>query len=422
MTLNDHRVAVFDFGGVLVRTVDPRPRLDLARQLGLREGGLERTIFGSDAWHQAQLGRITLEEFWADVGHRLGLDLPAITRFRKQFWAGDRLDPQLFVLIRQLRKQGYYTLLLSNGPAAKYQELVELGVGNDFDEMVLSGREGVMKPDAAAFHIALERFGASAEDAIFVDDSRENVVAARELGMHSHLFRGLTPLRLWLQELGLSVPVAPVKPLEDIRAIIFDWAGVIEGSPDGAYFAAWEKRLGLEPGELPGILWGGLWHQVEIGVLSTEEFMRHLAKVLDLDGAQAAGDFVEEFYDGDWLYPEMVAAVRSLHGHYRVALLSNAFAEQDRWLRKMFGVDVEEDFDVYVNSARVGMRKPDPRIFQLTLRKLRVAPRQAILLDDSLRNVDAAGALGLHTVHVVEPALCLAELGALLGHSIGSSA
>ncbi|MCJ7736269.1 MAG: HAD-IA family hydrolase, partial [Anaerolineae bacterium] len=129
----------------------------------------------------------------------------------------------------------------------------------------------------------------------------------------------------------------------------------------------------------------------------------------------------EEFYDGDWLYPEVVAAIRALHGRYRLALLSNAYAQQDEWLRKMFNVDVTTDFDVYVNSARVGICKPEPAIYELVLDELAVEPGQAIFLDDSLGNVDVAGALGIHTIHVVDPTLALGELEALLGHSIDSS-
>ena len=82
-----------------------------------------------------------------------------------------------------------------------------------------------------------------------------------------------------------------------------------------------------------------------------------------------------------------------------------------------FNPDLTE-FDVYVNSAYVGLRKPDPAIFHLVLERLGVAPQQAVFLDDNLRNVDSARELGIHTVQFVDPETSLAELEALLGHPI----
>ncbi|RLC92337.1 MAG: HAD family phosphatase, partial [Chloroflexi bacterium] len=134
--------------------------------------------------------------------------------------------------------------------------------------------------------------------------------------------------------------------------------------------------------------------------------------------AEAARHFVGEFYTGDRFNPEVVAAARALRGRYKVALLTNAFPGQDDMIRERFGLDVHTEFDVYVNSAYVGLRKPDPAIFHLTLEQLGVAPQQAVFLDDGLRNVDSARELGIHTVQFVDPATSLAELEALLGHSV----
>ena len=421
MTTRQIRVIMFDFGGVLMRTVDPRPRRNLDRRLGLPRGGAEDAVFGSVSWDELQLGKTTAAGFWSDLGRRLGLEDAGLADFQRDFWAGDRVDEGLAGLIVQLRGLGYRTLLLSNAPADRAEHLTQLGTDGLFDYLVLSGQEGVMKPDAQAYELALRKAGASTEEAVFIDDSRANVAAAESLGIQAHRFRGVAPLRQWLAQLGISVPAPVTRPLEDIRAVIFDWAGVVEGSPDFSYFATWEDRLGLKSGELPRILWNDVWRQVEAGHVSTERYYQYLARQLDFDDGKAAARFVEEFYDGDWLYPEVVAAIRALHGRYRLALLSNAYAQQDEWLRKMFNVDVTTDFDVYVNSARVGIRKPEPAIYELVLDELAVEPGQAIFLDDSLGNVDVAGALGIHTIHVVDPTLALGELEALLGHSIDSS-
>jgi epoxide hydrolase-like predicted phosphatase len=72
-------------------------------------------------------------------------------------------------------------------------------------------------------------------------------------------------------------------------------------------------------------------------------------------------------------------------------------------------------FHVFVESSAVGLRKPDPRIYQLTCRQLGVEPPQAVFLDDIGRNLKSARALGMTTIKVDDPDMALRELGAVLG-------
>ena len=67
-----------------------------------------------------------------------------------------------------------------------------------------------------------------------------------------------------------------------------------------------------------------------------------------------------------------------------------------------------------VDSAFVGCRKPDPRIYQLTLERVELEPEQCIFIDDMQINVDAANELGLHAVHFRETAQARAEVHSLL--------
>jgi len=417
------RALIFDHGGVLVRTADPTPRRQLEQRHGLPPGGVDQLVFRSPLWDDVQLGRISSAEFWADVGQRLGLSAGELAEFRRAFWAGDRLDEELVALIRHLRDEGYRTTLLSNGPADLPRLVEQMGIIDAFDAfdvVVISGREGLAKPDPAIFELALERTGVAAEEAVFVDDFRVNVAMARQVGLHATRFRGLAPLRKWLQGLDVPIPVPnPVlNPLPNVRAVIFDWGGVMERLPDEAHIAGWERRLALTPGTLPEVLWGETWRRLSVGAITNDDSLQYIADRLGLPGVEAALHFMEEFYAGDRFNPEVVAAARALRGRYKIGLLTNASPGQDDRIREQFGLDVHAEFDVYVNSAYVGLRKPDPAIFHLTLGQLDVAPQQAIFLDDGLRNVDSARELGIHTVQFVDPVTSLAELEALLGHSI----
>ncbi len=413
------RALIFDYGGVLMRTADPTPRRELERRFGLPPGGASKVVFESPLWDEAQLGRVSSGEFWADVGQRLELSDEQLVEFRQTFWAGDRLDEELVALVRHLRDGGYRTALLSNGPVGLPQHLERLGIADAFDVIVVSGREELMKPDPAIFELALARVGVSAEEAVFVDDLRMNVAAARQVGLQAIRFRGLSPLRKLLRELGLPVPDPALSPLPDVLAVIFDWGGVMERIADDAHTAEWERRLTLEPGTLTEVLWGEIWRQLSVGAITNDDYMQQVADWLGFSSVEAVEHFTEEFYAGDRLNPEVLAAARALRGRYKVALLSNAWPGQDDVIREKSGIDVLMEFDVYVNSADVGLRKPDPAIFHLTLERLGVAPQQAVFLDDILLNVDSARELGIHTVQFVDPATSLAELEALLAHSVG---
>ena len=412
------RTFMFDYGGVLMRTVNPVPRRELEDRFDLPLGGVDTLVFGNPLWDQAQLGHVSGAEFWTDVGQRLKLTVEELAELRHTFWAGDRLDRDLVAFIRHLRDEGYRTLLLSNAPAGLRSHVEQLGIADAFDALVISGEEGLMKPDPALFERALERAGVAAEAAAFVDDSRANVVAARHAGISAWRFNGLPPMRKWMRGLGVDAPDPALDPLPNLSAVIFDWGGVMEPLPDDDYVAGWERRLALADGALIEVLWGALYRRLSHGISTQDEYERSVGDRLGFPELETTRRFLDEFYADRGFHPEVLAAARVLRDRYKVALLSNAPAGQDGYIQERFGLDVYGEFDAYVNSARVGLRKPDPAIFRWVLDQLEVAPAQAILVDDGLRNVDAARELGVHTVQFVDPGLSLAELSALLGHPI----
>ncbi len=412
------RAVIWDWGGVLMRTMDIRPRMAWERRLRLPPGALADAFFGSEAWDRAQRGEASLDDVWAEVADRLGVsraDLPAL---RRDFWAGDRLDEELIGVIRELRRAGIRTGLMSNHPARLFRLLAEYGLMALFDTIVVSGEEGVVKPDPAIYRIALERLGVAPGEAVFVDDWEPNVEAARQLGMGGVRFRGVVHLRRALAQAGWPLRPPDLRPLPGIRAVIWDWGGVLSPLDFLKRSPQWEVRLGLPPGALDRALWGPEWKLLEVGAISQEEYDAHLMRVLGLPDREAVQRFYREFYADDGLHPGVVAAIRSLRGRYRVALLTNAFPGHAESLRRRHGFDPRTEFDLYVNSAEVGLAKPDPAIYQLTLDRLGVRPEQAIFVDDHVRNTDAARMLGIHTVVCTDVETALADLAALLGHPV----
>ena len=182
------KAVIFDWGGVLMRTVDASGRRKWEQKLGLPLYTVDRAVHGSRSWKQAQSGIISDAAYWADVAAQLGLNDEELAEFRQDYFGGDRLDPQMVQFIRELRPR-FTTALLSNASPRLRDLLEELDVTEAFDEIVISGEVGVQKPDPAIYRILLERLGLAPEETIFVDDFRENIERAQQLGMQTLHFR-----------------------------------------------------------------------------------------------------------------------------------------------------------------------------------------------------------------------------------------
>lgn len=183
------RAVIFDFGGVLVRTYDGSDRRKWAERLGLGERELISLVFDSEHSVRATRGEIPEEEMWRQLGLQLGLQAEGLAKFRRDFWAGDRLDERLVDFLKGLRPR-YKTAVLSNAWSDTRKAFVEdFALDRAVDELIISAEEGVAKPDARIFRIAVERLGVSLGEAVFVDDILANVESARSLGMYGIHFR-----------------------------------------------------------------------------------------------------------------------------------------------------------------------------------------------------------------------------------------
>ncbi len=177
------KALIFDFGGVLVRTGDRSLRRLWESRLGLQAGEADYIVFGGDTGWDVQLGTISDAAHWRRLGIRLGLDDETLARFRHDFFATDCLDRDLVAYLGRLRPN-YHLGLLSNAAENLRQMLAQTwGILDCFDSVTISGEEGIMKPDARIFRLALARTGVRPEQALFVDDTLPNIEAARQVGM-----------------------------------------------------------------------------------------------------------------------------------------------------------------------------------------------------------------------------------------------
>ena len=113
----------------------------------------------------------------------------------------------------------------------------------------------------------------------------------------------------------------------------------------------------------------------------------------------------------------MTAVVRLRGAGLRVGALTNIWPMPDRAADL---AAVKRNFDAVVESYRVRMRKPEPRIYEFACRTLNVLPANAIFLDDLGGNLKTARSLGMATIKVSEPQVALTELERLTGITLQS--
>jgi epoxide hydrolase-like predicted phosphatase len=204
-------------------------------------------------------------------------------------------------------------------------------------------------------------------------------------------------------------------------AIISDFGGVLT-SPLAGAFAGFARSSGVTAGEFGAALAALAQRdgahplfELETGRLDEPRFVASLSAQLSeqLDRAIVLDGFGEAFFAHLVPNEPMIEYMRALRGRgLRMALCTNNVREWEPLWRSMLPVD--EIFEVVVDSAFVGARKPDPPIYELTLERLGVAAEAALLVDDIEINCQAARGLGLRAVVFRDAEQAIAEIEAAL--------
>lgn len=204
-----------------------------------------------------------------------------------------------------------------------------------------------------------------------------------------------------------------------IRAALFDIGGVLTESPFQA-FARYETERGL-PQDFVRTLNAtnpdtNAWARLERSEVSVREF----ADLYEAE-ARAAGHEIDALEVlallGGALRPEMLLAVRRCReaGLVTAALTNNFASSGDRGQGTFGGGELGHLFDRVLESSRLGVRKPDPRFYELACRELEIEPREAVFLDDLGVNLKPARRMGMVTIKVVDAARAIEELEAVVG-------
>lgn len=204
-----------------------------------------------------------------------------------------------------------------------------------------------------------------------------------------------------------------------IRAIICDFGGVLT-VPLADAFEEFHRRSGIAPSELGTAMHTGSGNlggahplfELECGRISEERFIEILREGLgpELGASPELGRFKEIFFAA--LHPnvEMIELMARLRADgYRMAMLTNNVREwEPLWRAKL---EVEEIFETVVDSGFVGMRKPDPPIYEMTVARLEgIEARECLFVDDMEVNCEGARALGMEAVQFTSNSLAIPEI------------
>lgn len=199
---------------------------------------------------------------------------------------------------------------------------------------------------------------------------------------------------------------------KSVKAIIFDVGGVLVRTEDPTRRRQLAADLDVSLDALHGIVFGSdSWNLARTGRITTDDHWRAVGRRLGLAWPDKVNAFRKAFFAGDRLDRDMIALIRRLRAWYKIALLSNAPGNLRRWIAKEWEIP-DDTFDEIVVSAEEGIMKPDPEIYRLTLARLNVAPHEAIFVDDLLKNVEAARALGIEAIHFTSPEALMTQLNA----------
>ena len=196
------------------------------------------------------------------------------------------------------------------------------------------------------------------------------------------------------------------------RAVIFDLGGVVLDSPLHA-IAAYERELGIPSGLVNRVVVdtgpSGAWSRLERGELSRQAFQGIFeAECRSAGHAISAATMLERIaLCGP--RPRMLEAITRIRGSgRRVAALTNNWAHEGAGGSETDALS--NLFDVFVESSKLGLRKPDPRIYEHVCNALEIVPSEAVFLDDIGRNLKTARELGMTTIKVETPERALEEL------------
>ena len=178
-----------------------------------------------------------------------------------------------------------------------------------------------------------------------------------------------------------------------IKAVIFDFGGVLLRTGSLAGRLAWEEKLGLEYRQAEEVVFNSeMGRKAQHGAISYAELWQWVGDHFQLSSTDLQ-QFEADFWAGDVLDVQLVDLIRGLRPYYKTALISNAFNDLRDGLETNF--HIADAFDVIVISSEEGVMKPHPRLYEIALEQLGIQAHEAVFIDDFAHNIAGAKEVGI---------------------------
>ncbi len=182
-----------------------------------------------------------------------------------------------------------------------------------------------------------------------------------------------------------------------IKAIVFDFGGVLVRTEDHTSRQQWEARLGLAENELGRLVFEcEAARRATVGAAPASAVWESVAAALKLSNEHIEA-LRRDFWAGDRLDQNLVALLAALRPAYQTAILSNAWPDGRELIGQTYGL--AQVVDSLFISAEEALAKPDARLYQRVAERLSERPEAIVLVDDFLVNIEGARAAGWQAIH-----------------------
>ena len=205
--------------------------------------------------------------------------------------------------------------------------------------------------------------------------------------------------------------------MSQVKAAIFDIGGVLTSSPVMA-IREYVNREGADYTILgPMIADHDLaWSRWERSEITGEQFIEQFeAEAVQRGVRISAQGVMDAAFGTQTVRDDMVAMVRFLRGKVRLGAITNNVLRDDSRPRSL---DIYDLFEHVIESAKAGIRKPDPRIYRMACEALEVETGEAVFLDDIGANLKGAKSVGMLTIRVDATDSAIGELENVLGFAL----
>lgn len=338
------------------------------------------------------------------------------------------MRPEVPGVLEAIHKMGLKIGLISNVCSRSQVPagLKQYGIYHYFDPLVLSSEYGRRKPDPAIFHYAARLANVPASQCAYIGDRiARDVLGARRAGYglvvqirhdfkHGEVEEGATPdaiidrmtefLQILQAEQKNSSKLAPEEDsATPIRAVLFDAGDILYYRQNGATkLAGFLAEIGLSYKEFPPKKRTALRDQAYQGLINYDQYQETILRFHGITrpedmarGKQALDEDANDvhFFDG---VPETLCAIKE-KGYLLGIITDTALPVHVKlnWFERGGFGDV---WDSIISSRELGIRKPNPRIYQTALQQLGLSADQAVFVGHKRSELDGARAVGLHTI------------------------